>query len=64
MSNARFAHLTDAEYRAMQCQQVAAGYYERAQRHVYTGWFADAAECRRWGAEYSERARRLMGMPE
>lgn len=57
---AKFAHLTNAQYRAMQCQQLAAEYTARAMKLRDTRWYADAIEAQDWAADYSARAMRLM----
>ena len=58
----KFAHLTDTQYRAMQCQQLAAEYSARAMRDRNTCWFHDAMEAQEWAAHYAASARRLMGV--
>jgi hypothetical protein len=59
---ARFAHLTDAQYRALQCQVLSAEYTARAMNLRNTRWNDDAIEAQEWAAHYAERARRLMNV--
>ena len=58
----KFAHLTDAQYRAVQCQVLAAEYAARAMRDRDTRWHSDAIDAQEWSAHYATRARELMGV--
>lgn len=58
----KFAHLTNSQYRAMQCQELAAEYAARARKLTDTRWFDDAADAQEWAAHYAASARALMGV--
>lgn len=58
----RFDHLTDAEYRAVQCQVLSAQYAAQAMKLRDSRWAEDAIEAQRWAADYAARARKLLGI--
>jgi hypothetical protein len=58
----KFSHLTNAEYRAVQCQVLAAEYAARARKLRDTRWFNDAADAAMWSAQYAASARALMNV--
>lgn len=60
----RFSHLTDKEYRACQCQVLAAMYAERARKLRDTRWPLDAVAAQEWAAHYAASARNLINATE
>lgn len=59
---AKFSHLTNTQYRAMQCQVLAAEYAARASKLRDTRWFDDAKDAAMWSAHYAASARALMNV--
>lgn len=60
----RFEHLTDIQYRAKQCQDMAAWHFARALWHNERRWWVDAAEHRAAASTYYANSRALLGMEE
>lgn len=61
----RFSHLTNTQYRAMQCQILSANYAAQARklRDSLSGtWKDDVANANHWASEYARDARYLMGI--
>lgn len=59
----KFSHLTNAEYRAMECQVLSAEYAAMASKmRDIRCWHADAIDYQQWAADYAARARRLMNV--